>query len=107
MENKVNHIQTIISINLFHKRWGKWNSKNKAESRKMGGCNRFQFFLVGWISFALSQKATYPLTLNHLRIINMEIGTLRQINRYLKKRNIESKVACPPQLYDHVYSYPY
>ena len=37
----------------------------------------------------------------------MEIGTLRQINRYLKKRNIERKVACPPQLYVHVYIYPY
>ena len=40
MENKVNYIKAINSINLFHARRDKGNSKNKAESRKM----RFRFF---------------------------------------------------------------
>ena len=31
----------------------------------------------------------------------MKTETLRRINRYIKKENIESKVVSPPQLYVH------
>ena len=37
-------------------------------------------------------------------MINIQTDTLRRINRYIKKRNIESKVASPSQFYVHVTS---
>ena len=42
MENKVNSIQAINFINLFYTRRDEENSKNKAETRKMG----LQFFTM-------------------------------------------------------------
>lgn len=38
------------------------------------------------------------LNLDHLNIVNVYEEILRQINRYPKKKNIESQVASPPQL---------
>ena len=52
-------------------------------------------------SFKLSQNAYYALILDHLWIINIWKDTLRQINRYIKERNIGNKVFSPPQLYVH------
>ena len=49
----------------------------------------------GCISFILSQNAYY------LKIINIWTNTLRRINRYIKKRNIESKLVSPHQFYVH------
>ena len=49
----------------------------------------------GCISFILSQNAYY------LKIINIWTNTLRRINRYIKKRNIKSKLVSPHQFYVH------
>ena len=45
MKNKVNYIQVINLINLFHARRDKSNSETEAESRKMGR-NSFGYDLV-------------------------------------------------------------
>ena len=53
-----------------------------------------QFFLMnfhGCISFILSQNAYHAVILGHLNHL--------YINRYIKTRNIESKVVSPSQLY--------
>ena len=52
MKNKVNYMQKIIFINLFHARRGKWRSKNKAESRKIAS-QLFPIYFGGWILFEL------------------------------------------------------
>ena len=48
------------------------------------------------ISFILSQNAYLAVILDHL-----ETDTLRRINKYIKKKDIWSKVVSPPQFYVH------
>ena len=76
----------------------------RKKSRKMGS-RFFPIYFGDWISFTLSQNANLVLILGHLWIINIYIEKLRRINRYLKERNIESKVVSPSQLYIHVATY--
>ena len=105
MENKGNCIQTIIFVDLCYTWRGKWNSKNKAKSRKIGS-PFFPIYFDGWISLTLSQNANQAHILGHLWN-NIYIEKLRQINRYLKEINIENKVVSSPQLYGHVATYTF
>ena len=45
-----------------------------------------------WDSVTLWQNENHVLILDSLWIINMEIETSREINRYPEKKNIENKV---------------
>ena len=65
MENKVNDIHLVNSINLLHTLRDQGNQNNTAESRKMG----LRFFLMnfhGCISFIMGQNVYLALTLDHL-----------------------------------------
>ena len=55
----------------------------------------------GQILFTWSQIAYDAFILDYLYIMNTQTDPLRQINRYIKKRNIESKVTSHPELYAH------
>ena len=62
MENKLH------TSNKFYKSYfiqDKGNSKNKAESRKIG-LWFFTMYFDGWISFILSQNANHALISDHL-----------------------------------------
>ena len=87
MENKVYYTKAINFINLFHTRQDKWSSKNKTKSRKMG-LRLFPMYFGGWSLFALSQNANQALIFDHLKIINVEIGTLMRIRRYIESSSI-------------------
>ena len=65
MENKVNYILAIKFINLSYTEQDERNSKNKAESRKMG-LQFFKMYFDSWISVILSQNVNYGLILDHL-----------------------------------------
>ena len=65
MENKVNYIQAINFINLSHTWPDKGNSKNKAESIKIG-LQFFTKYFDSWISCILSQNVNHTLTFDHL-----------------------------------------
>ena len=55
----------------------------------------------GQILFSWSQIAYDALILDYLYIMNTQTDPLRQINKYIKKKNIESKVTSHPDLYAH------
>lgn len=99
MANKVNYIHPLNIEYFFHTGRGKWNSRKKAKSRNLG----LWLFLIyfNWIFFNLSQNSNHVLILDHLRMIIIHEETLTWVNRYLTKKNIERKVASPPQL--HIY----
>ena len=49
----------------------------------------------------MNQNKNYALTLDHLWTINVKKEALRRINRYFKKKDIETIVVSPPQSYAH------
>ena len=65
MENIVNYILAIKFINLSYTEQDERNSKNKAESRKMG-LQFFKMYFDSWISVILSQNVNHGLILDHL-----------------------------------------
>ena len=97
MANKENYIHELNIAYFCQTRRGKLNSRNEVNPRKLGLWLFFIYF--NWISFTLSQNLNHALILDHLWIIIIHKETLTWINRYLKKKNVDSKVASPPQLY--------
>ena len=60
MENKSNYIQAINIAKLFAKSPGKWNSKNKVNSTKMGLWLILKYF-GEWNYLALKQNLGHSL----------------------------------------------
>ena len=52
------------------------------------GLRIFSMYFGGWSLFALNQNANQALIFGHLRMINIEIGTLMWIRRYLESSSI-------------------
>ena len=87
MENKVNYTQAINFINLFHTWRDKGNSKNNNRAALLSD-------VICWLNFIYIEpncetRPYFRSFLNH-----------SYINRFIK-RNIESKVVSPPQIYIH------
>ena len=68
MESKVNYVQA--SLSLFHTQRDEGNSKNKAESQKMGLRFITMYFDCS-ISFTLSLNTHHTLIFDYLQIINI------------------------------------
>ena len=90
MENKVNYVQA--SLSLFHTQRDEGNSKNKAESQKMGLRFITMYFDCS-ISFTLSLNTHHTLIFDYLQIINIWTYTLRRINKSTKKEMLKSKLS--------------
>ena len=60
MENKPNYIHATNIAKLFAKWPGKWNSKNKVNSTKMGLWQILKYF-SNWNYFALKQNLSHSV----------------------------------------------
>ena len=60
-----NYAQVINRVNLFHTRWGQWNSRKEIEPRKIRSW-LFPMYFCNWNFPALAWNAKHPLILDNL-----------------------------------------